>query len=830
MSRGCPFVCAETCRVSNTRHGEREWNWKGPAAPAAVPWAKPAMTAATARSRRTRPNVSDLSGLACIGLRISAQDYVIISSPSSRPPGPAAATVLELIDWRSLQTPPPSHVLSLRASRSGEPGSIDVILPVRGAPGELRRCLDALLRHTDLREHRLIVVDDAGSDAEVAAHLGRLGERTDLSIDILRNKVRVGFVGSVNAGMRRSTRDVILLNSDTEVTPGWVEKMQAAAYSAPEVATVTPFSNDATICSLPVPLEHNEIPAGHDVDSFGALIEAVSVREYPRLPTGVGMCLLIKREALDRLGLFDESAFGLGYGEENEFCFRALQEGWVHVLDDATFIYHAGGRSFQEAAAGLKKAAARRLNRIQPGYLPAIAAFLTADPLRQARERVLAALRPPRAKASANLPFRRVVHLVHGWPPWSHAGTELYARWLATGQASRRDPSAYARIADPAAELGDAREYHDRGVRVRLVVNNFTQRNPFSRSSLASRRLERDFGRFLDQVRPDLLHVHHLVGHAASLLSVAHRRGVPILYQAQDWWPACARVNFTHRTLTLCSGPGISKCAACMPLTKLPPASATNRALHLYRARWLRRQLRLPLAFVMGSRFIERTYRELGLLPRGAAVFVRGYGVPLADEPAMLRRSARGLQRPLRFGYVGSVLPHKGIHVAVEAFRGVPPEQAGLEIWGDATASLAYTESLRELAADAPVCFRGTFGETAKASILRELDALVVPSIGYESFGLVAREAMAVGTPVLAARGSALGEMLDNVPSGAGFAHGDADDLRRVVLELIARPDTLARWKSSLPRPKGLTAHLEEIEGVYQELARMTQRPGVSHR
>jgi len=714
------------------------------------------------------------------------------------------------LDWR----------LGGGAGLSATPGPVDVIVPVHGAAEELRRCLASLLRHTDLGRNGLILVEDAGADEAVAEQLARLEERTDLAIEILRNPARRGFVGSVNAGMRRSRRDVILLNSDTEVTAGWLDRLRAAAYSSAEIATVTPFSNDATICSVPVPLEHNELPAEHDVDSFGTLVESVSVREYPRIPTGVGMCLFIKRVALDRLGYFDESTFGLGYGEENEFCFRALRAGLAHALDDATFVYHAGGRSFQGTTRGLKKSAARRLSQIDPRYLPTIAAFLAEDPLRPARERVLAALRPVPVSMPSPDCFRRVVHLVHGWPPWSQAGTELYARWLAEAQARSREVSVYARLADPEAELGDRREYHDRGVRVRLMVNNFTQRDPLSRSSLRSHLLDRDFGRFLDSVRPELLHVHHLVGHAASLLSVAHRRGVPILYQAQDWWPACARVNFTHRSLTLCSGPGISKCADCMPLTRVPPAGVTNRALHGLRARWLPRQLRLASAFVMGSRFIEQSYRALGLLPSGTPVFVRTYGVPLADEPPSARSSPPGGRRPLRFGYIGSILPHKGVHLAVEAFRLVPPERAMLEIWGDPTASGEYTASLLERSDPRGVALRGRFPEGEKARILGDLDALIVPSIGYESFGLVAREAMAAGTPVLAARGSALSEMLE-AGGGGAFEHGDSADLRRLVLELTERPELLSQWARSLPEVKGFAAHAEEIDDVYAELERL---------
>ena len=104
---------------------------------------------------------------------------------------------------------------------------------------------------------------------------------------------------------------------------------------------------------------------------------------------------------------------------------------------------------------------------------------------------------------------------------------------------------------------------------MRLVVNNFTQRDPRSRNALRDLRIEADFARLLDGFRPDLLHVHHLAGHALSLPAIARRRGIPVVYQAQDWWAACARANLLDRERRLCSGPGLGKCSRCLPATAL---------------------------------------------------------------------------------------------------------------------------------------------------------------------------------------------------------------------------------------------------------------------
>src|SRR5436305_5172538 len=229
------------------------------------------------------------------------------------------------------------------------PGPVEVVVPVAGAAAEFARCAESILARTDLGKHSLVLVLDGEQPAATEERVARLAAAHLGQVLVLRNAARQGFVVSVNRGMSESPaadRDVVLLNSDTQVTARWLEKLQAAAYSASEIATATPFSNSATICSLPRFLETNTLPAGRDVDSLAALVEARSRHAYPRLPTGVGVCLYIKRKALSQLGLFDAASFGQGYGEESEWCLRALKAGYAHVLDDATFIFHEGQRSF----------------------------------------------------------------------------------------------------------------------------------------------------------------------------------------------------------------------------------------------------------------------------------------------------------------------------------------------------------------------------------------------------------------------------------------------------------------------------------------------------
>jgi glycosyltransferase involved in cell wall biosynthesis len=687
--------------------------------------------------------------------------------------------------------------------------AVDVIVPVHGAAAAFGRCVASLERHTDLTRHRLLVVADGPQAASGEAILDRLAEAAGAAV--LRQPERRGFVAAANRGMAFSERDVVLLNSDTEVTAGWLDKLARAAYSAPEVGTATPFSNSATICSLPRWLEENLLPAGWDLERFAALVERASRREYPRLPTGVGVCLYVKRQVLRRVGLFDE-AFGLGYGEETDFCMRAAAAGWAHVLDDATFVYHLGQASFGAARAGRVAAAERRMRRRHPGYLPAVARFLRADPVRPQRERVLAHLRPPRAATPPRRP-RKVVHLVHGWPPFDTAGTELYAAWLVRRQTAWREVAVYSRVAAAERRSGEALELLDAGARVRLVVNHFDQRDPLERNALRNRGLQADWARFLAEEAPDLVHVHHLAGHAAALLRVAAARRVPLVLQLQDWWPLCARANLLDWRRRLCSGPGAGKCSRCLPLTGVPPAPLLNRLLHLYRRRLLRRLVRAADVCVTGSRLLARSCVELGLLPSLERVRVLEYGVELEPAPRPERP-----RLPLRFGVMGALMPHKGAHVAVAAFRSVDPAHARLTVWGDRAAHPEYARELEALSGPA-VELASRFPETEKARLLAGLDVLIVPSLGLESFGLAAREALRAGVPVLAADRGALREIFarGGEPAGGLFDPEQPAALRRWVERLVAEPDLLPRWRRAIPPVVSADEHAEAIERVYEE-------------
>lgn len=276
---------------------------------------------------------------------------------------------------------------------------VDVIVPVYRGEDEVRRCLAALYGSACRTPFELVVIDDCSPEPALSAWLDAEAEAG--RITLVRNEANRGFVGSVNQGMAlHPGRDVVLLNSDAEVANDWLDRLVGCAASAPDIGTVTPFSNNATICSYPFDGWGGGIPGGLGLAALDDLFARTNAGQVVELPTGVGFCLFIRRACLEVVGLFDEEHFGRGYGEECDFCMRARARGWRSVIDGSVFVYHAGAVSFGGERLERIVRAEAVMAELHPEYKGRVAEFVGEDPLRKLRDRVNSA-RAARSHAEA---------------------------------------------------------------------------------------------------------------------------------------------------------------------------------------------------------------------------------------------------------------------------------------------------------------------------------------------------------------------------------------------------------------------------------------------
>ena len=265
---------------------------------------------------------------------------------------------------------------------------VSIIIPVFGAPNVLSALLDTLNQNC-AAEQQIVLIDDGSECSEIDSLIARfcLGGRRRHWIKERENR---GFVATANLGFCITTDHVVLLNSDTMVTPGWIENMTCCLASDPTIATVTPWSNNAEICSFPHFVTNNPVPS--NPARVAEIISTTGAPEYPTLPTAVGFCMLIRREVLDLIGGFDVETFGKGYGEENDFSQRAREAGYRNVLCDTAYVVHVGGASFAKTGLRPGPDSMRRLLAKHPGYQTEVADFIASDPLRHRREALRSAL------------------------------------------------------------------------------------------------------------------------------------------------------------------------------------------------------------------------------------------------------------------------------------------------------------------------------------------------------------------------------------------------------------------------------------------------------
>lgn len=225
---------------------------------------------------------------------------------------------------------------------------VTVVVPVYGDLPSLTACVESLTANIDQSRHRVLLMNDSGPDADEieAALLELIAGQPAFFYE--RNPQNLGFVGNCNRAaleVDQTDNDILLLNSDTITTPGFLEELSEVLHAAPTHGAVCARSNNATIASLPFKLR--DPAAGRSIERTAEVHEQLKnlLPRFSISPVSMGFCILIRRELIREHGLFDE-VFAPGYGEENDFCLRIGQAGSSSLIAHRALVFHVGARSF----------------------------------------------------------------------------------------------------------------------------------------------------------------------------------------------------------------------------------------------------------------------------------------------------------------------------------------------------------------------------------------------------------------------------------------------------------------------------------------------------
>lgn len=684
----------------------------------------------------------------------AAEQELARSKASQQAPAPTANT--EQVD----------RGLKALARLSSAPAAC-VVIPVYNAPEETDRCLASVRRHTPA-DVKVIVLDDASPDAKVADVLERHGK--DPRVEIHRNPENLGFTGNINRGIELAgSADVVLLNSDTEVGPLWLQSLRAAAYSSDKIGTATPFSDNAGAFSAPRIGQANPLPAGMDVDAAARAVGRAALRLYPETPTGNGFCLYIRRACLEEVGLFDAEAFPRGYGEENDFCMRARKRGWTHVVDDAGYVRHLRNASFGDEKAALLKQGREVVDTRHPEYTSAVRAFTGGEALKRAQQHVGAAI----SGARAHRPRPRVLYVLPMLSP--HGGTPQTNRDLMKALDERVEP--WLLVCDNT----NIQLYQVFAGEPRLVVEAALPKRiyPFPHTSEVYDAIVLGW---LERYRFELVHVRQIAKHSLGLINVAKALSLPVIFSFHDFYTACPNVKLLDENGRHCAGNCTETEGECSVEVwrRIPVPPLKNAGVHEWRDRF---------AQVLGrcDRFVTTAESARGLIldlfpslaDKPFDVIPHGRDFARFGDPVPAPRS----DEPLRILVPGKISYAKGGRLLKALASRC--EELGVEI-----------HVLGEITQGGPMQGVVEHGRYEREDFVRLASGIrphvgAILSIWPETYCHTLTELWALGTPVI---GTPLGAVKERIEAtGGGWVLDEADPqaLIDLIVHLRAQPEEI---------------------------------------
>jgi glycosyltransferase involved in cell wall biosynthesis len=426
----------------------------------------------------------------------------------------------------------------------------------------------------------------------------------------------------------------------------------------------------------------------------------------------------------------------------------------------------------------------------------------------------------------------KILMVAHSFPPEAFAGVEIHVYNLARILGERYDLHVFHRVEDreaPEFSLSDG-EYE--GVRTLRMVNNFTRMDPHGLEVYPGARAA--FGEVLDRLRPDVVHIHHLICLSADLVDEAAARGIPVVASLHDYWYLCARVQLYVPGKGRCPGPSIFRCADCFEMADelIHSMSRFSFLGDKFARAWMKlwTHVEWPSIYALYERRFKRmreTLSRFDLILANSHHLMNRYirfGAPASRmrvlhpgmDSAPFKACRHATSAKVRFGYMGSIIEHKGIHLLIDAFRQVP--EASLRIWGDGEINSVVREYRASLGPSENVRFMGAYSHDEIHGVLSGIDVLVVPPIWEEAFGLTVDEARQAGIPVIASRIGGIPEHLRHGKEGYLFTPGSVEELVQLIRKLTGRPDRVEKLRPLGDDVSSLFDNADDVEGAYRQV------------
>ena len=639
---------------------------------------------------------------------------------------------------------------------------IDVIIPVYRGISETADCIKSVLSDSSF-PLRVTVIADCPPEDGMNAALEEIAERSGGRMTLIKHSENLGFVKTVNEGMRLTHGDVVLLNSDTLVASGWLYSLCAAAASAEDIATATPLSTSAGPFTL---FSENQISR----QDFPIYAEAVSKLHKSKLltvPTGHGYCIFIKRKAIESVGLFNEKVFGRGYGEENDFCQRAIEMGFTNAADFGTLVYHAEALSFGEEKTTLLKNGKALLAELHPSYKQQIASCFHGKEWQSAISETEAAVQEyiKHNPVCEEAPKKRLLVAMH-----AGAGGSVNNRLdMMRALSDRYDSYMLA---------GDMKSlcFSYIGRDFTIPIETIALESPLTNLTFERADLRRIYEGLLLRHKIDAVNMSHLLGETFDLVKLCRQLGIPCIYVLHDFYTLCPDFMLTDSNMVFCGGKCREDCTCVVSKewVKLP-----KNKIHNYVSGWrmaMREYLPLFDMLCAPDSSVKNTFAEV--YPELAKrVRIIEHGRDLDVYGRVNCRYPRQGER-IKIAVIGNMSPAKGVKQLEALLRADTARRLELHIFGDISHNAQLDGAIRH----------GKYERDKLSEMLSELEPAygLLPGAVAETYCHTLTELWAMGIPVIAASIGALKTRMEKTKAGWLFPVRDTEALYKLITEGIS--------------------------------------------
>jgi len=391
----------------------------------------------------------------------------------------------------------------------------------------------------------------------------------------------------------------------------------------------------------------------------------------------------------------------------------------------------------------------------------------------------------------------KVLKVIHGFPPDYMAGSEVYSYHLVKELIKQEiETFVFTRIEN---EFDDNYKiYNEKFENINIRRVNKPKKDYLYEDKFYDENIDKIFEDYLLEIIPNIVHIGHLSHLSTNIIAIIKKYNIPIVYTIHDFWLYCIKGQMINQNGDICSSPSVENCVACSNYV-VNNNKIQNSFLHM------QKMINNIDIFISPSNTLKDFFIEQGIESEKIKYLKYGFNT----NKITYKKKKFTKKSKINFGFMGRVIPTKGIKVLVDVFKELPNEI--LSIYGNIGVQKRFLETKN-------IKFKGAYNNNTINEVLNDIDVLIVPSIWYENAPLVIQEAFLAGIPVITSNIGGMAELVKNGVNGFTFKVGDSEELKNIVLNISNNPIILNKLQNCRDSVVDIEHDVKAIITIYKDL------------